>query len=39
MDEILRGPKTHDLIHHLKEDLLRHGNPSGFDVSILMISA
>ena len=34
MSDILRGPKTHDLIHHLVEDLLRHGNPSGFDVSV-----
>ena len=33
MPEILQGPKYHDLQHHLIEDLVRHGNPAGFDCS------
>ena len=33
MSEILSGPKSHDLMHHLLEDVLRHGSPSGFDCS------
>ena len=32
MDDILRGPKSHDLMHHLVEDIVRRGSPSGFDV-------
>ena len=33
MDEIMKGPKSHDLMHHLLQDVVRHGSPSGFDVS------
>ena len=33
MPEILRGAKSHDLIHHLIEDIARHGHPTGFDCS------
>ena len=33
MDAILRGSKSHDLLHHLLEDVERHGPPSGFDCS------
>ena len=33
MPEILQGPKSHDLQHHLIEDLVRHGNPAGLDCS------
>ena len=33
MDDILKGPKSHDLLHHLLEDIVRHGSPCGFDVS------
>ena len=33
MTDILNGPKSHDLQFHLLEDVVRHGNPSGFDVS------
>ena len=31
MVELVPGPKTHDLEHHIQEDILRHGNPAGFD--------
>jgi len=33
MTDILNGPKSHDLQFHLLEDVVRHGNPSGFDCS------
>ena len=33
MESILDGPKSHDLQHHLIEDLVRHGNPAGYDCS------
>ena len=31
MEVIVPGPKTHDLLHHIKTDIARHGAPSGFD--------
>jgi hypothetical protein len=31
MEVLIPGPKTHDLEHHLQEDIRRHGNPAGFD--------
>ena len=33
MSDILNGPKSHDLQHHLVEDVVHHGNPAGFDCS------
>ena len=33
MQDILRGPKAHDLRYHLLEDLVRHGNPANYDCS------
>ena len=33
MPDIMRGAKSHDLIHHLLEDVARHGSPAGFDCS------
>lgn len=33
MESILEGPKSHDLRYHLVEDLVRHGNPAGYDCS------
>ena len=32
MPDIMAGPKSHDLVNHLIEDIIRHGNPAGFDV-------
>lgn len=37
MDQILRGPKSHDLQYHLTEDIERHGNPAGFSVSLIRL--
>ena len=31
MEVLVPGPKTHDLEHHIQADILRHGNPAGFD--------
>ena len=31
MEVLVPGPKTHDLQHHLKADIERHGAPSGFE--------
>ena len=31
MEDLVPGPKTHDLEHHIQEDILRHGSPAGFD--------
>ena len=28
----MKGPKSHDIEHHLLEDILAHGNPAGYDV-------
>ena len=33
MSDILKGPKSHDLQHHLIEDLVQHGNPASYDCS------
>ena len=32
MPAIMRGPKSHDIEHHMLEDVLAHGNPAGYDV-------
>ena len=32
MPDIMRGPKSHDIEHHMMEDILAHGNPAGYDV-------
>ena len=34
MSDVLRGPKSHDLMCHLLEDVARHGCPAGFSVCI-----
>ena len=31
LEDLVPGPKTHDLEHHIQSDILRHGNPAGFD--------
>ena len=31
MEVIAKGPKSHDLEHHIQDDIRRHGNPAGFD--------
>ena len=36
MPEIMGGPKSHDLVNHLIEDIIRHGNPAGFDVLLVI---
>ena len=33
MEDILIGAKSHDLLYHLLEDVIRHGSPAGFDCS------
>ena len=33
MPEIMSGPKSHDIEHHMSEDILAHGNPAGYDVN------
>ena len=33
MEDLLIGAKTHDLLYHLLEDVIRHGSPAGFDCS------
>ena len=38
MPAIMNGPKSHDIEHHLLEDIMAHGNPAGFDVNFLKIS-
>jgi hypothetical protein len=32
MPDIMRGPKSHDIEHHLIEDIVAHRNPAGYDV-------
>ena len=32
MPDIMRGPKSHDIEHHLLQDIVAHGNPAGYDV-------
>jgi hypothetical protein len=31
LEDLVPWPKTHDLEHHIQVDILRHGNPAGFD--------
>ena len=31
MEDLVPGPKTHDLVNHIQEDIKRHGSPAGFD--------
>jgi len=31
MEVVVPGPKTHDIVEHLQEDIKRHGSPAGFD--------
>ena len=37
MPDIMRGPKSHDIEHHVIQDIVAHGNPAGYDVSDMIL--